>query len=391
MFTWVVFIIVLIVGISFLSAKYFSESRTQKKEMLWQINTIVVGIQRDRDFLTKYSRQKIIEEIRQFRPWDIKWDRFANNSRISFLVLDSENNLVFKEILQEPKFDEIDFETKNIYRDSGILIATREVDDNRIIFYQNIDYEFEDFFSDVLLLLFLATLLSGFVYFIWYRFVWETLLPVEENMKDMWDFIHNAGHELKTPLSVIRWNLQVMSGENELDPKLIKKSIAEIDRANDLIEGLRELSEVGKIAEKSNFAIATEVKKVLESYQKLISKKDINVYNNAKWWTVVYANREELTILISNLIKNAILYNTKKWEIFLDLQKNVLTIRDTWKGMSQQEISKIFDRLYRWTESRNIEWFWIGLSLVKKIVDANGWKISVKSEEGKWSTFEIVF
>jgi signal transduction histidine kinase len=90
-------------------------------------------------------------------------------------------------------------------------------------------------------------------------FVRRLLVPVEENLQDMTDFVHNAGHELKTPLSVMRGNLQVMQVEGKYDKKLLKKSIREIDNTNSLIEGLIELSQIGKLSERLPLALAIEV------------------------------------------------------------------------------------------------------------------------------------
>ena len=90
----------------------------------------------------------------------------------------------------------------------------------------------------------LTILFSFTFYFIGYRFVNKIMKPVEENLQDMTDFIHNAGHELKTPLAIMRGNLQVLQAEKKLDNNLINKNIRKIDRLNQLIEGLRELAEV---------------------------------------------------------------------------------------------------------------------------------------------------
>jgi signal transduction histidine kinase len=60
----------------------------------------------------------------------------------------------------------------------------------------------------------------------------------------MTDFVHNAGHELKTPLAILRGNLQVMQAEKKYDIKLIKKSLRDVDNSNLLLEGLIELSQV---------------------------------------------------------------------------------------------------------------------------------------------------
>jgi signal transduction histidine kinase len=95
--------------------------------------------------------------------------------------------------------------------------------------------------------------------------------------------------------------------------------------------------------------------------------------------------------MLSNLIWNAIKYNTKKWKINITYKDNELIIKDTWIGMKPNEIENIFDRFYKADRSRSTEGFGIWLSLVKKITDMNGWDIVVKSEKGKWSKFSIIF
>ena len=61
-------------------------------------------------------------------------------------------------------------------------------------------------------------------------------MPLEENLDDMKSFIHNAGHELKTPLSVMRGNLQIIEAEKKYDESLIHSSIKNVDTMNGLIE-----------------------------------------------------------------------------------------------------------------------------------------------------------
>jgi hypothetical protein len=79
---------------------------------------------------------------------------------LSFIVLDTNNNLIFKEILQEPQFDEINFDSIKIYSDADTYILTKNIGDNKVIFYQNTRYGFEDMGDDLLLLFILAAILS---------------------------------------------------------------------------------------------------------------------------------------------------------------------------------------------------------------------------------------
>jgi signal transduction histidine kinase len=98
-----------------------------------------------------------------------------------------------------------------------------------------------------------------------------------------------------------------------------------------------------------------------------------------------------LHILLMNIVKNAIKYNKKWWEVRITLHKNILTISDTGVWILKQEQDKIFERFYQGDSARSSDGFGIGLSLVKKIADANAWKIKLESEEWKGSSFKIIF
>jgi signal transduction histidine kinase len=98
-----------------------------------------------------------------------------------------------------------------------------------------------------------------------------------------------------------------------------------------------------------------------------------------------------LHILLTNIIKNAIKYNKKWWEVRISLSKNILSISDTWAWIPESEREKIFERFFQSESARSGEWFGIGLSLVKKIADANDWRIELESEVWKGSSFHIIF
>jgi len=67
----------------------------------------------------------------------------------------------------------------------------------------------------------------------------------------------------------MRGNLQIMQAEKKFDPELITGSIKEVDKMNNLIEGLRELSEVGKNSERVSLALAIEVANTVKEFEKL--------------------------------------------------------------------------------------------------------------------------
>jgi len=393
LFTGIVFCLILVTGTVFLGAKYINSSRIAKQDFVRQSNEVTSRIQ-DIDNLERAAG--VFERITgrpEFR--NIRESTSKAASQISFFILDDSNTIIYKNLLENPDFDDILLEDiDRMSMKNSLLIWKTELersDAKSIIFYKSLRYDMNDLRYDMLILLICTILLSWLVYTIGIKFVGRALRPVEENMKDMSDFIHNAGHELKTPLAVIRWNMQIMLAEENYDRELLKKSIWEVDRTNHLIEWLRELSEIWTISKKNHINLLDTIQEVVTSLKMYADEKWVSLRVTFSERFMIQANASELDIFLSNIIKNAILYNKKWGRVDISMQKNILTIEDTGIGMSPEELSKIFDRLYRAESARNMDGFGIGLSLVEKISQKNNWKISVSSVPKQGTKFEIVF
>jgi signal transduction histidine kinase len=94
-----------------------------------------------------------------------------------------------------------------------------------------------------------------------------------------------------------------------------------------------------------------------------------------------------LEIVIGNLIRNA-LFNTKSGVVLLRLEAERLIVRDTGVGMRPEELARALERYYKGASSAGAG---VGLSLVKRICDRYGWRISLDSQEGQGTTAEIDF
>ena len=311
------------------------------------------------------------------------------------MLLDENNDIVFENVLERVDFWTLRLpEDAGIYKNTGILYQALDIESplaRKLLVFSKIRYDGDDFLRDIGILLAMIGIFSALFYFLWYRFVQRALKPVEENLQDMSDFIHNAGHELKTPLAVMRWNLQIMQAEGKLDEELLKKSILQVDHINLLIESLRELSEIGSLSEKQKCNLKDVLLQVCEGFQNYAWEKEVLLENTVHKNFFIEANPQELTVLLGNIIKNAIKYTPAWGKVDISLSKNVLQIRDTGIGIAGEDQEKIFDRFYQTEQVRSKEGFWIWLSLVKKIADANNWNIEVKSELWKGTSFYIVF
>lgn len=395
LFIGIVLFVLLVFWISVLATKYFTEQSKDKKEFeaatqkvviaLWKWETIL-------PYVTWEQKQRLQNYVHRINEAKQENRRFF----VSFFILDSENRISFENIVERPDFERLVLDSGDVfYIDDETMVRVAPLKSSilwdKIVFYKSLKYSGEDFLYDILGLIFLSFFLSIVLYFIGYRFVWRALKPVEENLRDMSDFIHNAGHELKTPLAVIRGNLQVMQAEKKYDKQLLAESIVSIDHSNELIESLRELSEVGKLSDKENLVLVWEVESIQKKFQDMLKTKNIEFLWLTSEKHVIFANRHELQLLLSNLVKNAIKYTEKGGKIDVTCKKNRLSIKDSGSGIPAGEQEKIFERFYQWNEARNQEGYGIGLSLVKKIADTNNWKIELVSKEWKGSIFTIIF
>ena len=133
------------------------------------------------------------------------------------------------------------------------------------------------------------------------------------------------------------------------------------------------------------------ITEILSDFSVKIQEKKISVTVDITDKKTLSTNKDYAYIFLANIIWNAVKYNVSWWEITINFSGNKLQIIDTWIGISGKNIWKIFNRFFKWDESRNSEWFGIWLSLVKKIADIYKWKISVTSKKDKGTTFVIIF
>lgn len=235
-----------------------------------------------------------------------------------------------------------------------------------------------------------SVLLALLIYYISYKFVYRSLKPVEENIADMEQFIHNAWHELKTPISVIKSHLELSELKNDYK-EWVKESIIELDKMNDLIQVLINLSTINNTVNVAEVNWEEIINESIKTFSREIEEKNIKIKINKKSDLIINCNKEYFKIFFNNILKNAIKYNKQTWKIDIIIDKKSLEITDSWVWINKENVAKIFDRFYQESESREVNSFWIWLTLVKKIADIYWWKITVESQKWIGTTFRINF
>lgn len=201
--------------------------------------------------------------------------------------------------------------------------------------------------------------------------------PIENNFEFMKNFVNNAWHELKTPIANISLSSQILKQKWTYDNEIVDDIIEESNNISKLIDTLLQMSILSKFENKENINIKEIIEKILNEYKLelewfKIDKQIDNVYKKI--------NPFHIEILLRNLIKNAIKYNNEKKYIKISLNKDKLSIENSWKEIKNGEKKKIFELFYR--IEKNKTWYGLGLAIVKKIVDINKWKIKVESKNG---------
>lgn len=213
------------------------------------------------------------------------------------------------------------------------------------------------------------------------------------------DFIGMVSHELKTPLTSLSGIIQVanIKLKNSADTFLagaMEKAYQQVKRMTAMINGFLNISrlESGKMfIEKQEFDLETLIEDTIEELCLMATAQEIN-FEHCRPLSV-YADRDKIGSVISNLISNATKYSDKdsRIEVHCTVKdgQSIVSVKDEGMGIAPEDLAKIFDRYYRveTNHTRHIAGFGIGLYLSSEIIQRHGGRVWAESEQGKGSTF----
>ena len=223
--------------------------------------------------------------------------------------------------------------------------------------------------------------------------------PFSDNYEKQKRFITDAGHELKTPLTIIDANAEILEmdfGENEW----LQDIQAQTSRLADLTNALVMLSrmEEGMSRDtKIEFPLSDIVEEVCHTFQAPAKVQQINL--DSKIEPLISMNGDEKAIrgLITILLDNAVKYTNENGTISLTLEKKknriYLSVFNTTESISKEQISHLFDRFYRTDASRNSQTggYGLGLSIAAATVESHHGKISAETKDEKSLKITVVF
>ena len=334
-------------------------------------------LQEKRQILQNYSNNLIF----QLKELHVNFDKtniYPRDDKFQSAIFDSDKKEIFSTLKSHNvSFDEVIYLSENqihfIKEPESYYLGSKYViieipDDN--IWFENIKYKMIIGF----LLAFLFMIVIG--YFISKLF----LRPMRDALHLLDRFIKDTTHELNTPVTAIITNIEMIN-KDLLDEKLAKK-INRIEIGAKTISNIYEdLTFVTLnnqiISNNENINLSNILKQRVDFFNSIATMKKIEFETYIKDDIFIFCDTKKISKLIDNLLSNAIKYNKIGGTIKVVLTKNSLSIEDTGKGISKENIDNLFDRYTRFDKS--VGGFGIGLNIVSLIAKEYDFKIEVSS------------
>lgn len=226
----------------------------------------------------------------------------------------------------------------------------------------------------------------------------DRLQKVFENERRL---IADASHELKTPLSVIKTQCDVVmqrarTGEEYVEAlQTIRKVSDEIARlVNDLLSLARLDAGLMSPAEFTDLSLRACIEKAVRKAEPVAKERRVTIRTALDDAIDIAGHDSGLVEAFSNIIENGVRYNRDQGLVEVSAIKDgemaIVSIRDTGVGIKAGDLEKIFERFYRADASRSTEGTGLGLSIARAVIKAHSGTITAESAPGKGSRFTVI-
>lgn len=216
------------------------------------------------------------------------------------------------------------------------------------------------------------------------------------------EFVSNVSHELKTPITSMKVLADSLLSQEEVPAELYREFLvditAEIDREDKIINDLLSLVKMDKTVSALNISVVdinalTEI--ILKRLRPIARKRDIEVVFESKRPVIAEVDEVKLTLVITNLVENAVKYNKEQgWvKVLLDADHQFFTldVEDSGIGIPEESLEHIYERFYRAdkSHSREIGGTGLGLAIARNAIIMHRGSIKVSSVEKEGTTFTV--
>lgn len=335
-------------------------------------------LQEKRQILQNYSNE-LIYRLKDLHINIDKNDIYPRDDRFESAIYDSDKKKIFSTLKDSSvslddviyvSGDSIHFikEPESYYLGAKYVIV--EIPDDKI-WFESIKYKMIIYFS----------LAFSFMIIIGYFMLKLFLKPMRDALHLLDRFIKDTTHELNTPVTAIITNIEMIN-KDLLDEKLAKK-INRIEigakTISNIYEDLTFVTLKNQIlSNNEELNLSNILKQRVDFFKSIADMKKVEFKLYIKDDITIVCDVKKISKLIDNLLSNAIKYNKISGQIKVILTKNSLMIEDTGKGISKENLNRLFERYSRFDKS--VGGFGIGLNIVSLITKEYNFKIEVESE-----------
>ena len=419
---YLMILLIVVIILSYLYSKKVSKNIIDTfNELSLTLKSINEGKYVEIDTVHKYSEvQEILNEINEInnntyasmltiRNEHQKLDFVINNMQQGIMIVNKHGNmLLINDYAKESLHIETDVVDTTSYKDIIKNQTLLEKIEKAILSKNNYFFDIED---EVKSKIYSCTI--NYLRNKWadlnkderlYVIVIMDVTEEREIDKNKADFISNASHELKTPITSIRgFSELLLVGADSYDEKTKKylniiynESVKMKDTIEDLLylSNLQHHRKDESLYEEIYFEDVID--EVVEQYRALAQKENIKILVDVDN-SSIFEQAKLVTHLIKNLVENAIKYNKENSFVKISVKSEkrniILEVADGGIGIEEKHLDKIFDRFYRVDESHNRSTggSGIGLNIVKQICNTLNAKISVHSKVNEGTTFIVIF
>ena len=352
---------------------YKNETKMLEETCSMELNNASMHIKTE--IMNKYMKKQEFNANKLVNE-NIKYGLFDKDKKAIFSYLDKNFTIDFSKTTHKNEFYNYFITTldeENIPIKYIVIETCQEVEDkNKLKIF-------------ILLILVLSSIFIGCIGFLLSKIL---LKPVRQRIDSMDKFIKDSAHELNTPVSVLMTSVSML--KNGKNPQKMMKYILSSSKQISQIYNDIHFSAFNEINEDvfEEFNLKELVSESTEYFNDISITKNIVINSNLDD-CFIKMDRTKTQKLINNLISNAIKYSYKDSLIEVNLEKNILRVKDFGIGISLEEQKEIFKRYKR---GNNIEGgFGIGLDIVKRICEEYNLALNLESEVNKQTLFSIDF
>ena len=232
-----------------------------------------------------------------------------------------------------------------------------------------------------------------------------TLQGLERSFRQQQNFVHDAAHELKTAVTIIKSSLQLLNykDRNAFEYRHgVDASLADCGRMEELVQKMLTLARVeqqaahGVMQHGHRTNVGDCIRQTLMQVSPVAELRGVSIASSLPPDMTSTMSEEDWGILVSNLVMNAIQHSNRNSSVIVEAAAHVggiqLTVRDFGQGIPRDRVPYVFDRFYRGDPSRarNTGGTGLGLAICKALVGAHHGQITIESEEANGTTVSVM-